>query len=233
MQKRWLLVADEGVARLFEWSLDAGSLTEIETLTNAAAHARGTQLRRDAFGRRKGGGTRAGGSVTDSAGQDEQHREAEGFARRVAGWLGEARNAQRFDRLQIAAAPRFLGLIRSQLSAGVRERVHDECNLDLAHLDANALARRLAPAGNPERERGTQNSGPTPAAARPAPNEPFDARVLDIYAKLRRGEGRELVNEGNVHSLTALAMRNGHAVLAEELREWGAACGRPGASKES
>jgi hypothetical protein len=57
--------------------------------------------------------------------------------------------------------------------------------------------------------------------------------VLDIYAKLRRGEGRELVNEGNVHSLTALAMRNGHAVLAEELREWGAACGRPGASTES
>lgn len=246
MQKSWLLVADEGVARILEWNADAGSLTEIETLTNAAAHARSAKLRRDAFGRRKGGGTRAGGSVTDSAGKDEQHREAEGFARRVAGWLDHARHAQRFDRLQIAAAPRFLGLIRSQLSAGVGDCVHNECNLDLAHLDANELARRLAPNGNAQRGNGNgQRSGaqretgapsgsasPSPAAARPAPNEPFDPEVLDVYAKLRRGEGRELVNEGNVHSLMALATRDDQQLLAEELREWGAACGRPRATKE-
>lgn len=259
MQKNWVLVADEGVARVLEWDTEAASLKEVETLTNAAAHARGAQLRRDAYGRRKASGTRAGGSITESAGKDEEHREAEGFARRVAAWLDEAQQSQRFERLQVAAAPRFLGLLRSQLSAHVSERVCDERNVDLVHLDANELARRLLlsdrPPASGENSGGraangqsatgpsaaSSGSGPgaerssartsTRSSTRPAPNEPFEAKVIDIYARLRRGEGRELVTEDNVQSLMILAERSGHPVLAEELREWGAACGRPQASK--
>ncbi len=44
--------------------------------------------------------------------------------------------------------------------------------------------------------------------------------TLDIYARLRRGEGREDVTEANVATLMKLAQRDGHSVLQEELREW-------------
>ena len=54
-------------------------------------------------------------TVTASAGEDEQHLEAQGFARRVARHLGEAWREKRFDELRIVAAPRFLGHLRKEL----------------------------------------------------------------------------------------------------------------------
>ena len=44
--------------------------------------------------------------------------------------------------------------------------------------------------------------------------------ILDIYDRLKAGEGRERVNEGNAGLLMWLAARDGHTVLQEELREW-------------
>ncbi len=53
---------------------------------------------------------------------------------------------------------------------------------------------------------------------------PDDAQVatetLALYERLKRGEGRQEVNEGNVAILMKLAGRDGHTVLEEELREW-------------
>ncbi len=44
--------------------------------------------------------------------------------------------------------------------------------------------------------------------------------ILDIYERLKAGEGRESVNERNAGLLMWLAARDGHTVLQEELREW-------------
>ena len=44
--------------------------------------------------------------------------------------------------------------------------------------------------------------------------------ILALYERLKRGEGREDVNEHNAGVLRALAARDGHTVLEEELREW-------------
>ena len=44
--------------------------------------------------------------------------------------------------------------------------------------------------------------------------------ILALYERLKRGEGREDVNEHNANVLRALAARDGHTVLEEELREW-------------
>ncbi len=53
---------------------------------------------------------------------------------------------------------------------------------------------------------------------------PEDSQVapetLALYERLKRGEGRQEVNEGNVAILMKLAGRDGHTVLEEELREW-------------
>jgi hypothetical protein len=53
---------------------------------------------------------------------------------------------------------------------------------------------------------------------------PEDSQVapetLALYERLKRGEGRQEVHEGNVAILMKLAGRDGHTVLEEELREW-------------
>jgi hypothetical protein len=46
------------------------------------------------------------------------------------------------------------------------------------------------------------------------------------YQQLVKGAGRELVNDDNVDALIRRAERDEHRVLATELREWQAACGR-------
>lgn len=44
--------------------------------------------------------------------------------------------------------------------------------------------------------------------------------ILAIYEKLKHGKGRDEVTEQNANLLLALAHRDGHTLLQEELREW-------------
>lgn len=54
------------------------------------------------------------------------------------------------------------------------------------------------------------------------------AGTLEICQRLsRHGEAREQVTERNVADLVKLADRDGHTVLAQELREWKANCAPP------
>jgi hypothetical protein len=46
------------------------------------------------------------------------------------------------------------------------------------------------------------------------------------YQQLVKGAGRELVNDDNVDALIRRAEQDDHRMLATELREWQAACGR-------
>jgi protein required for attachment to host cells len=139
----WVVVADEGLARIFSLPPGGADLVEVETLADAGARADAADLRRDAYGRRAGGGTLSGSYPTASAGPDELHLEAGLFARRVAQWLTEARQARRFDKLKIAAAPRFLGLLRKALSADVADVVTEDIDKDLIHLSVRELTQRL------------------------------------------------------------------------------------------
>jgi hypothetical protein len=52
----------------------------------------------------------------------------------------------------------------------------------------------------------------------------MDPTIDEIYAKLTRGVGRELVNDDNVFALIDRAERDRHTILATELREWQAPC---------
>ncbi len=142
----WVVVADEGKARIFSLPQGGADLVELETLTDTEARADAADMRRDAYGRRAGGGTLSGSYPTASAGTDELHQEATLFARRVAQWLAEARQARRFDALKIAAAPRFLGLLRKALSADVAEVVTEDIDKDLIHLTVRELTQRLGQA---------------------------------------------------------------------------------------
>ncbi|MBX3619095.1 MAG: hypothetical protein KF891_03765 [Rhizobacter sp.] len=48
--------------------------------------------------------------------------------------------------------------------------------------------------------------------------------IDEIYQRLTRGLGHELVNDDNVSALIERAERDRHTVLAQELREWQAPC---------
>jgi hypothetical protein len=52
----------------------------------------------------------------------------------------------------------------------------------------------------------------------------MELSIDEIYARLTRGLGHELVNDGNVFALIERAERDRHTVLATELREWQAPC---------
>ena len=144
MKRIWALVADEGVARVLESPGEGANLVELETLTDAAAHADRADLRRDAYGRRSGGGS-AGGTVTSSAGEDEKRLEAGKFARRVAEWLTDQHRKQRFDGLKVSAPPRFLGELREAFGPELSNVVLDELDKDLIHEDARSITQRLFP----------------------------------------------------------------------------------------
>ncbi len=147
----WAVVADEAIARLLERPDNGGELQPVEELTDPAAHAKNAELRDDAHGRRDGGqpATPGGGpqnqpgTVTTSAGDSQQHLEAERFAKRVADRLGERLRERRYDELRIAAAPRFLGNLRKALPAQVTAVVTRELDKDLIHESNAQLTARF------------------------------------------------------------------------------------------
>jgi len=112
MRTTWVLLADEARARFLELPDDGGDLREVDQMTHASSQADIADLRRDAHGRRGHNDLRMGGNATASAGEDELHREADLFARRVAERLSQAQQSQRYAELRVAAAPRFLGHLR-------------------------------------------------------------------------------------------------------------------------
>jgi len=127
----WVVVADEAIARIVAWPERGDELVPVEELTDPDAHASGSELRRDAVGRRAAGAGRS--HATASAGADEHRIEAETFARRVAQRLAEALQQRRFDVLHVVAAPRFLGLLRKAFNPQVAAVIGHELNKDLVH----------------------------------------------------------------------------------------------------
>lgn len=138
----WIVVADEAIARVLHWPRGESPLQPVAEWTDPDAHAKGTEFRNDAHGRRGHAGQAAHGA-TVSAHQDERHQEAGNFARRVAAQLQQAHQQHRFESLQLIAAPRFLGELRNALSEELRQTVVESWDKDLVHLSNEALVERL------------------------------------------------------------------------------------------
>ena len=154
MKTTWVVVADEAIARILERPPEDGDLVPVEELTDPAAHAKGTDLRHEPHGRRAGGGTQrtdgraphalmSATNATSSAGEAEQHVEAQDFARRVAERLKQLQQQGRYDELHLVAAPRFLGYLRKALDPQVERAVVQSLDKDLVHLDAAELTQRI------------------------------------------------------------------------------------------
>ncbi len=143
MDATWVVLADEGRARILELRELGADLEEVEELTHASAHARSRDLDRDQHGRRAGGGSLSGGNATVSAGETDRDKESELFARRLSERLTEALREKHYAALRIAAAPRFLGRLRKLLDADVAASLVDEQPKNLLQLDRRTLTQQL------------------------------------------------------------------------------------------
>lgn len=110
----WLVVADGGRARVFETPGLALNLQEMEDLINA--EYTGTML---------------------------TEKDREKFARRVAAYVEEGRLHQRYDRLRLAIEPKFLGMVKANLSEETRRMIFEQISEDLSTLSARDLEARL------------------------------------------------------------------------------------------
>ncbi|HET8871776.1 MAG TPA: host attachment protein [Aquabacterium sp.] len=136
----WLLAANEGRARVFEIHPSDGAWREVEDCISAEAHLPTHLLLRDAKGQLVGG---SGGVVHSTSARSDPHDvAAHQFATALVDDLKRAKEAGRFQRLDIVAPPKFLGMLRSELPDALGQVVGRELNKDWSNLDADEIARR-------------------------------------------------------------------------------------------
>jgi len=137
MPKTWIVVADSSRARVFEVLDRNETLQEIDDLVNPAGRESERDLRTDGRGRYYGGDQTQGHTGTPAA--DPVQHEVQLFAKTVAHYLEQARIEHRYDRLCLIAAPRFLGLLRQNLSKDSRHLVFEELDKDISWLDGRQV----------------------------------------------------------------------------------------------
>lgn len=131
MQTTWIVIADSSRVRIFERQAPQYHLKEIENFVNPAGHANSNDLRTDDRGRFYGKGERYQGHTADPAVFPVEH-ENEMFSKTLTNYLEHARNNHLYNKLCLIAAPKFLGLIRSNMKKGVQELVEDELPKDIS-----------------------------------------------------------------------------------------------------
>jgi protein required for attachment to host cells len=136
----WILVADEGRARLFAGKTVDGELTELVGFAHPEAH-HPEAAARDRLPR-----------VHESANSSRhaiqpritaEQKQAEEFARALSEILNDGRVEHRYERLVLIAAPRFLGTMRAALDPEVSKLVSHTSNKDITKASLEAIREEL------------------------------------------------------------------------------------------
>ncbi len=141
MSTTWIVTADSSRARIFEVKSSRGPLQELEVLTHPEARLHTQDLTSDFPGRTFD----SAGEGRHAMGQPVDPKEQEGirFAKQVADHLEAARVNGQFDKLIIAAAPKFLGQLRQHLSNQVVTMVTQEIDKNLTQHTAADIRNHL------------------------------------------------------------------------------------------
>jgi protein required for attachment to host cells len=124
----WIVVANASRARIFEAAASDTQMHEIETLVHPESRQHEGDLISDHAGHVYNGTT--GGHSIDRL-DTAKHQEADEFAHALCETLEHGRNAGRFHRLYLIAAPQFLGLLRKHMSKPLQNMVGHEYAKDL------------------------------------------------------------------------------------------------------
>lgn len=142
MKTIWILAADSSRARLFQLHAPDKTPQQLEEFDNPQGRAHNRDLVTDGNGRYFGKGEHDQGH-TAPPGESAVEHEVELFAKRLAAHLEKCRSEQKFDQLRLVAAPKFLGLLRRNLSKEVERLVDESIAKDVSWFDENALAQYL------------------------------------------------------------------------------------------
>lgn len=138
----WILVADRARARIFEAAPDH-KLTEVECFANPDGRAMGRDIETDRPPR-----------VNESMGSTrhaiEPHttlrdKSITRFARLLCNALERGHEQRCYQRLVLAAPPRFLGALRANLAESLQALITDEIRHDLTALPTHELREHLPP----------------------------------------------------------------------------------------
>src|SRR5512134_1979588 len=109
MTTTWILVADSSRARLFSVDKSLAPLQEVQNFIHPESRAKTQDLTSDRQGRSPGNGPNMDYDV------EPKRQEAIVFAKELSEHLRNCRHQGLFKKLYIAAAPSFLGLLRTKL----------------------------------------------------------------------------------------------------------------------
>jgi len=140
MTTTWIIAADSSRARILQVTDRDEHLEELDDLLNPEGRVHDRELISDAHTRFHG--TRGPGSDREELSAADHATEL--FAKRVADYLDKARTAQRYDRLHLIAAPKFLGQLRKEIGKEVQKLVAEELPKDLSWLNARQIEQSLA-----------------------------------------------------------------------------------------
>lgn len=135
----WVVAADAGRARFFRAAESDGHLKELDDMLDPDSRSTAAELQSDRLGHVRN--SRGSHSLEQRPSLHEA--EALAFARRVGHRLVEARRRGDFQRLYLAADPKFLGLLRAELDAPTRRLVAGEIDKDVSRESADAIRQRL------------------------------------------------------------------------------------------
>lgn len=136
-----VVIADVAQARILHFFRDEKRLVECSTLINKEGTTPERDLTTDTAGRafdRVGAGRHA---IHDA---DARLHGAQAFAKQVAKEMDRQCETGRVSRIIIAAAPKFLGLLRKALSRHCQRLVVATINKELRHLSEDDILVQLA-----------------------------------------------------------------------------------------
>jgi protein required for attachment to host cells len=144
MDTTWVVVADSSRARILEIPPRSREIHEIEDFVNPSGRAQSRELVTDAAGRSNLRASGAGNPMHGvfPSGDPVQH-ETELFAKRLCEVLDQARMQHRYEELYLVAAPKFLGLLRNNLSKEASKLVTREIDKDLSADDPASIYQRV------------------------------------------------------------------------------------------
>jgi len=137
MKRIWILTADNAEAVIYQSNGGKSDLIEHKRFTHPQSRQHDRELTSDLPGR-----------TYDSAGHgrhameqplDPKKHEAATFAKELADYLHQACSTGACDKLYIAAAPAFLGLLREHYSKPVQQVLAEELDRNLISQAADAV----------------------------------------------------------------------------------------------
>ena len=140
MKSTFILVADNVRARIFTAETPSSPLQEIEALAHTEGRLHDREMTSDLPGKIKGEGS-VGHAFEQPT--DPKKHEADNFAHRIAQYLEEAHNTNKFEQLLIIAEPSFLGLLRNQLSEQIKKLVSFELDKNITTHNVDDIRKHL------------------------------------------------------------------------------------------